>query len=87
MHDVADRAGLHPNTARFHLDALVKAGLAMREPQPRDTPGRPNIAYRVTGGDGPDRAASLPVASRDAHQHDCRSDASAGGAPRKETPA
>ena len=53
VQEVAEQAGLHPNTARFHLDALVDAGLAAREPQPRETPGRPSMAYRVTGGDGP----------------------------------
>jgi predicted ArsR family transcriptional regulator len=53
VQDVADQTGLHPNTARFHLDALVEAGLATREPQPRETPGRPSMAYRVTDGDGP----------------------------------
>src|SRR5579875_323150 len=53
VRDVADRAGLHANTARFHLDALVEAGLATREPQPRETPGRPSMAYLVTDGDGP----------------------------------
>ena len=37
--DVAGQAGLHPNTARFHLDALVEAGLATRKPQPRETLG------------------------------------------------
>jgi predicted ArsR family transcriptional regulator len=30
VRDVAARAGLHPNTARFHLDALASAGLASR---------------------------------------------------------
>jgi predicted ArsR family transcriptional regulator len=51
--DVAGRAGLHANTARFHLEGLVDAGLATREPQPRETPGRPSMAYRATDGDGP----------------------------------
>jgi predicted ArsR family transcriptional regulator len=51
--EVAEQAGLHPNTARFHLDALVDAGLATREQQPRETPGRPSMAYRVTDSDGP----------------------------------
>ena len=51
--DVAGQAGLHPNTARFHLDALVEAGLATRKPQPRETPGRPSMVYRATGEDGP----------------------------------
>ncbi len=53
VQDVADRSGLHANTARFHLEGLVEAGLATREPQPRDTPGRPSMAYRAADGDGP----------------------------------
>jgi predicted ArsR family transcriptional regulator len=53
VQDVAGRAGLHTNTARFHLDGLVDAGLATREPQPRESPGRPCMAYRATDGDGP----------------------------------
>lgn len=48
VHQVADRTGLHPNTARFHLEGLAEAGLASREPQPRATPGRPSMAYRAT---------------------------------------
>ena len=50
---VADRAGLHANTARFHLEGLVRAGLATREPQPRETPGRPSMAYRASHADRP----------------------------------
>jgi predicted ArsR family transcriptional regulator len=42
---VADRVGLHPNTARFHLDALVDAGLADRGPEDREQPGRPRVLY------------------------------------------
>ena len=53
VQEVAEQAGLHPNTARFHLDALVEAGLATREPLPRETPGRPSMAYQVTDRDGP----------------------------------
>jgi predicted ArsR family transcriptional regulator len=49
VQDVADQTGLHPNTARFHLDALVKAGQASREPQARPTPGRPSMAYQAVG--------------------------------------
>ncbi|MGE5293017.1 MAG: helix-turn-helix transcriptional regulator [Micromonosporaceae bacterium] len=52
VQEVADGTGLHPNTARFHLDGLVEAGLATREPQPRVTPGRPSMAYRAAGGGG-----------------------------------
>jgi len=50
VQEVSDQTGLHPNTARFHLDALVKAGQASREPQARPTPGRPSMAYRAVGG-------------------------------------
>jgi predicted ArsR family transcriptional regulator len=53
VQDAAEQAGLHANTARFHLDALVDADLAAREPLPRESPGRPSMVYRVTGTDGP----------------------------------
>jgi predicted ArsR family transcriptional regulator len=52
VQDIADRTGLHPNTARFHLDGLVEAGLATREAQARAAAGRPSMAYRAAG-DGP----------------------------------
>src|SRR5262252_4440442 len=60
VQEVAERCGLHPNTARFHLDALVAAGLATRERGPRPDPaagrpgrpGRPAIGYRAADGDG-----------------------------------
>jgi DNA-binding MarR family transcriptional regulator len=59
VHEVAGHTGLHPNTARFHLDGLVEAGLATREPRPRMTPtaaGR-RVARRI-------RRRSLPGAGR-----------------------
>lgn len=43
--DVAERVGLHPNTARFHLDALVESGAAERTIEERDQPGRPRTLY------------------------------------------
>jgi predicted ArsR family transcriptional regulator len=52
VRQVADRAGLHANTARFHLDALVDAGLAARAPQARSGPGRPSTAYCAVEGGG-----------------------------------
>jgi predicted ArsR family transcriptional regulator len=52
VRDIARRTGLHPNTARFHLEALVEAGLAARETEDRETPGRPRIGYRAAA-DGP----------------------------------
>src|SRR5215831_4152549 len=39
VREVAERCGLHPNTARFHLDALVAAGLATRDRGPPPNPG------------------------------------------------
>ena len=53
MQEIAGQARLHPNTARFHLDALVQAGLASREQQQRGSLGRPSMAYSATGEDGP----------------------------------
>lgn len=47
--ETATATGLHLNTARFHLDALVAEGLADRTAEPRDVPGRPRILY--TAGD------------------------------------
>src|SRR5262245_9730886 len=44
---IAERSGLHPNTARFHLDALVAAGLATRDRGPR-----PSRAVGGPGGPG-----------------------------------
>lgn len=43
--EVAKAVGLHPNTTRFHLDALVEAGLASRASEERDLPGRPRLLY------------------------------------------
>lgn len=47
VREVAQRTGLHQNTARFHLEALVDAALAVRETEDRETPGRPRIGYRA----------------------------------------
>jgi len=47
VREVAARMGLHQNTVRFHLEALVEAGLAVRETEDRETPGRPRIGYRA----------------------------------------
>src|SRR5512135_356608 len=52
VREVAQQTGLHPNTARFHLEALVEAGLAVRETEDRETPGRPRVGYRAVA-DGP----------------------------------
>jgi predicted ArsR family transcriptional regulator len=51
--EIADRLGLHPNTARFHLEALVDAGLATRATQARTVPGRPSLAYQAVESGAP----------------------------------
>jgi predicted ArsR family transcriptional regulator len=51
--EVADRTGLHANTARFHLEGLVEAGLAGRSREEAGKPGRPRMVYHATA-DGPD---------------------------------
>lgn len=48
VRDVAERVALHPNTARFHLDKLVEAGLAVRRAEERNHPGRPRLVYSAT---------------------------------------
>lgn len=44
---IAAAVGLHPNSARFHLDALVDQGLVERADEQRDRPGRPKALYRA----------------------------------------
>lgn len=51
--EIATRVGLHPNTARFHLDGLVDQGLAQRSREDRDTPGRPRALYVASTGTAP----------------------------------
>ena len=48
VRDIAERVALHPNTARFHLDKLVEAGLAERRAEERNHPGRPRLVYSAT---------------------------------------
>jgi len=45
---VAQQVGVHINTARFHLEALVDAGLATRESEVRPQPGRRRVLYSGT---------------------------------------
>jgi predicted ArsR family transcriptional regulator len=44
-------SGLHPNTVREHLDALVAQGLASRRSAAPAGRGRPAWLYRATGSD------------------------------------
>jgi predicted ArsR family transcriptional regulator len=57
--EVAQRTGLHVNTARFHLDALVADRLAERSIEHRDTPGRPRVLYSSNADAGQPRSFAL----------------------------
>jgi predicted ArsR family transcriptional regulator len=43
--DLAMQLGLHTNTVRFHLNRLVAAGLATRDVEQRNGPGRPRLTF------------------------------------------
>jgi len=45
---VAGIVGIHPNTARFHLESLVEAGLASRESEVTNRRGRRQVLYTGT---------------------------------------
>ncbi|GGJ27823.1 ArsR family transcriptional regulator [Streptomyces brasiliensis] len=51
--EVADRLSVHPNTVRFHLDALVAQGRIERTVEEPSGPGRPRTVY--TSRQGMDR--------------------------------
>lgn len=46
--ELAERLVLHPNTVRFHLDTLVRAGRVERVQGAPAGPGRPPLAFRVS---------------------------------------
>jgi predicted ArsR family transcriptional regulator len=48
--DIAGQLGIHPNTARFHLEALVSAGVLERVAEPPTGRGRPRVGYRARPG-------------------------------------
>src|SRR5450756_1896500 len=47
VNEVAARLSLHPNTVRFHLDALVVSGLVDSEAEESDLRGRPRMLSRT----------------------------------------
>lgn len=67
---VAARVGGHANTSRYHLDALVDAGLAAAVSGPPAGRGRPALRYRATAaGRRAARSARLaPGAGETGHQ-------------------
>ncbi|TFD06211.1 MarR family transcriptional regulator [Cryobacterium sp. TMT1-66-1] len=50
VNDLAEAAGLHPNTAREHLDRLINDGFVTCAPEARDSKGRPKVLYSAAGG-------------------------------------
>ncbi|MFI1564319.1 helix-turn-helix transcriptional regulator [Streptomyces sp. NPDC020490] len=48
--DVAERMRVHPNTVRFHLDALVSEGLVQRRTEEPSGRGRPRTVYAAEPG-------------------------------------
>jgi predicted ArsR family transcriptional regulator len=45
--ELGRRVGLHPNTVRWHLDVLARAGLVTSAAEGRGRPGRPRRLYRL----------------------------------------
>jgi predicted ArsR family transcriptional regulator len=51
--EIAERLAIHPNTARFHLEALVKTGQVESVEPDRTKPGRPPLMFRAFAGMDP----------------------------------
>jgi predicted ArsR family transcriptional regulator len=47
LEELADAAGVHPNTARSHLAALENEGFLERRRLPTDKPGRPRTIFSL----------------------------------------
>lgn len=45
--ELADLLGVHPNTIRFHLGVLERSGAVVREQSVTQTPGRPELRFRL----------------------------------------
>ena len=48
VNEIADGLAVHPNTVRFHLDALIDAGRVERLLGETTGPGRPPVVYRAS---------------------------------------
>lgn len=53
IRDIANRLDLHPNTVRFHLQALLDRGRVARVAPVRGVPGRPPLMFRARPGMDP----------------------------------
>lgn len=65
---IAQELGLRPNTARYHLDLLVRDGLAVRQAERPSRRGRPRMLYAAASPD-PDAAAQSYRSLADALMH------------------
>ena len=54
--ELSEAAGVHLNTVRPHIDALIAASVLVREPQAPSGRGRPRIGYRLAGDWSPPTA-------------------------------
>jgi predicted ArsR family transcriptional regulator len=61
--EVAAGAGVHLNTARAHLAALIDAGIAERSSESAGRRGRPAVRYRLEGGWEPEGDELLSLSS------------------------
>jgi predicted ArsR family transcriptional regulator len=56
---LAAASGLHPNTVRFHLDVLIKAGFVRESSARQGRRGRPRIVYEAASAAAPARGYEL----------------------------
>ncbi len=54
INEVAEQLSVHPNTARFHLEALAKRGRVETVEPSRAKPGRPPLMFRASTGMDPE---------------------------------
>lgn len=54
--ELSEAVGVHLNTVRPHIDALIAASVLVREPQAPSGRGRPRIGYRLAGDWSPPTA-------------------------------
>ena len=75
---MADEMAVHPNTIRFHLDALVRTGRVEQVLGDTAGPGRPPVLFRASrrmDPAGPTNyrlLASILTGYRRRHYHRCR---------------
>jgi predicted ArsR family transcriptional regulator len=63
-HEVGERLEVHPNSVRFHLDALAAEGYVVRDRESRSAPGRPSVTYAATPEAPPVARRRYPLLAR-----------------------